>query len=149
MSMQSNILNAQPIKVENKQNNGINLFKFLCAILVVGIHTEPFGNLGILDSLFGIITRIAVPYFFVCSSYFYFLKGDTIQKLKHYIKRIFTLYLLWSIVYLAYDIYIYIYIRHIHIPHYLQLYTRFLFTRIQALLVSSGKCRSDYNSCIA
>lgn len=88
----------------NKPNNGINLFKFLCAFLVIGIHTEPFGNFGILDSAFGVITRIAVPYFFVCSSYFYFLKGSTKDKLKNYIKRIFVLYLLWSLIYFIYDI---------------------------------------------
>lgn len=104
MSIQSNVVDIQSPLVKNKPNNGINLFKFLCSFLVIGIHTEPFASFGILDSLFGVVTRIAVPYFFVCSSYFYFLKGSTTEKLKNYIKRIFVLYLLWSLVYFIYDI---------------------------------------------
>ncbi len=104
MSVQSNVSSVAPAKSMSKPNNGINLFKFFCAFLVVGIHTEPFGSFGILDSLFGVITRIAVPYFFVCSAYFYFLKGSNTKKLKNYIKRIFVLYLLWSLIYFVYDI---------------------------------------------
>lgn len=76
------------------------------ALLVVGIHTEPFGFNIWLDRGFGIVTRLCVPFFFVCSSYLYFSQkdADKLEKAKRYVLRIFTLYLLWSIVYLPFDI---------------------------------------------
>ncbi len=43
----------------------IDLFKFICALMVVGIHTQSFGdrlNEGLLVTT---IFRIAVPFFFL------------------------------------------------------------------------------------
>ena len=47
------------------ENTTIDVFKFIFSILVVGIHTEPFGWNIWLDRGFGIITRLCVPFFFV------------------------------------------------------------------------------------
>ena len=87
---------------ENKKINGtIDIAKFLMAVLVVGIHTEPLGFNIWLDRGFGIITRLCVPFFFVASSYFFFRKNNSPLK---YVKRLFILYLIWSIIYLPFDI---------------------------------------------
>lgn len=87
---------------ENKKINGaIDIAKFLMAVLVVGIHTEPLGFNIWLDRGFGIITRLCVPFFFVASSYFFFRKNNNPLK---YVKRLFLLYLIWSIIYLPFDI---------------------------------------------
>ena len=79
----------------------IDITKFIMAILVVAIHTEPFSFSFWLDKGFGIITRFCVPFFFVASSYFFFLKdGNPIK----YLKRLFMLYFFWSCIYLPFDI---------------------------------------------
>ena len=82
-------------------NTTIDVFKFLFSILVVGIHTEPFGWNIWLDRGFGIITRLCVPLFFAWGGYFFFQNKTN---LIDYIKRMFTLYLFWSIVYLPFDV---------------------------------------------
>ena len=74
----------------------IDLFKLFCAIMVVGIHTQPFG-----ERLWGgyyptTIFRIAVPFFFVFSSFLFFSReGASIKK---YVKRLLLLDVAWTIV---------------------------------------------------
>lgn len=84
-----------------KTNTTIDLIKFLMAILVVGIHTQPFGFNIWLDRGFGIVTRLCVPYFFVASSYFFWIKPKNAEL---YIKRILKLYFIWSVIYLPFDL---------------------------------------------
>ena len=57
------------------RNNSIDLFRYLCAILVVIIHSpfwRDWGNFGIFIG--DVFTRIAVPFFFATSGYFYIKK---------------------------------------------------------------------------
>ena len=84
-----------------KTNSTIDVLKLLMALLVVGIHTEPFGFNLWLDRGFGIITRLCVPFFFITSAYFYWLKDKGAFS---YLKRIVLLYVIWSIIYLPFDI---------------------------------------------
>lgn len=70
------------------------------AILTIGIHTEPFGFNMWLDYGFGLITRFCVPFFFVASSYFFWIKE---REMGVYIKRMLSLYVIWSLVYLPFD----------------------------------------------
>ncbi len=84
-----------------KVNAALDIFKVVMAILVIGIHTEPFGFNIWLDRGFGIITRLCVPFFFITSSYFYWIKDKAALR---YIKRILSLYVLWSIIYLPFDL---------------------------------------------
>ena len=82
------------------RNNSIDLFRLICAILVVVIHTEPF-----YDNAFGFflkeyVARIAVPFFLVVAGYFYFSKlrkGEPI--FGKYLKKTVTTYAIWSIPY--------------------------------------------------
>lgn len=88
----------------------IDLMKVICALLVIGVHTGPLLSISqeanfVVTQIFG---RIAVPFFFVSSSYFFFRKLDDSKPLtnsknrnylKHYVKRIAKLYLVWSLVY--------------------------------------------------
>lgn len=60
--------------VQKKQRNqSIDIFRLLCAVMVVAIHTSPLSELG--DGaayLFQeIVPRIAVPFFFAAAGYFY------------------------------------------------------------------------------
>ncbi len=66
-----------------ERNNAIDIFRYICALMVVIIHTNPFyvgslAPLGIFLKQF--FARIAVPYFFVVSGYFLFLKIDSDEK---------------------------------------------------------------------
>ena len=70
------------------------------AFLVVGIHTEPFGFNFWLDKGFGIVTRLCVPFFFVSSASFCWKNNRVIET----IKRLGILYIIWSLIYLPYDI---------------------------------------------
>lgn len=85
---------------KKKINGTIDIFKFLMAILVIGIHVEPFKMWPMLDRGFSLLTRICVPFFFVTSSYFYFSKGKNPLL---FIKRLCLLYVIWSIIYLPFN----------------------------------------------
>ena len=86
-----------------KINSSIDIVKVIMALLVVGIHTEPLGFNLWLDRGFGIITRLCVPFFFVTSAFFCWLKEDH-ENAKKSILRLGVLYLVWSVIYLPFDL---------------------------------------------
>lgn len=75
-----------------------DLLKFILAILIVLLHTRP------LSKDFQPILRIAVPLFFIMTSFFFFNKIKYMSKneansaLFHFVKRNLKLYLFWFIV---------------------------------------------------
>ena len=90
-----------------KQYPAIDLMKFIMAILVINIHKPfvsydvPYVNTVAHTALGG----CAVPFFFICSAFFVFRKFTDDQQKNNrnffsFFKRIFILYLLWSIIYL-------------------------------------------------
>ena len=95
----------------------IDIAKYIGALLVVAIHTFPFADISESFNLFFIATicRLAVPMFFVCSSFFLFQKidrtpgheGQNRQALMHTLKRLGILYLIWTVIYLPYTIWNY------------------------------------------
>lgn len=91
-----------------KQKSSLDIAKFLCAILVLIIHTDPFGSYSKALS-FGfrnVICVVAVPFFFATSGY---LLGEKLKSLQtareqngymwKYLKRLGVIYLVWSAVY--------------------------------------------------
>lgn len=98
------------MSLTNKKDfKGIDFIKFIMAIFVVAIHTDPFERIheNIFTKSWDIIVRIAVPYFFIASGFLLFSKVkneyDRISQLviiKQYIVRIIKLYLYWSIIFL-------------------------------------------------
>lgn len=56
----------------------IDLLKFICAFLVIGIHTRPFqASSNLLDRLFYYdISNYAVPFFYACTGYFLIAKAS-------------------------------------------------------------------------
>lgn len=92
-------------EMEKKYYSAIDIVKIICAVLIVFIHTSPLESVnGTLNSLLvNYISRIAVPFFFISSGFLLFGKTD-IKKpdgnaVKKYLKRILSLYLIWSAVY--------------------------------------------------
>ena len=93
---------------EEKQSSSyklIDLLKFVCAFLVIGIHTRPFqASSELLDKVFYYdISNYAVPFFYACTGYFLVLNHpeETLQtKSMSSCIKILKIYLLWSAVYL-------------------------------------------------
>ena len=72
---------------EEKQSSSyklIDLLKFVCAFLVIGIHTRPFqASSELLDKVFYYdISNYAVPFFYACTGYFLVLNHpeETLQQ---------------------------------------------------------------------
>ena len=88
---------------------GIDLTRFVCALLVVGIHVYPFGNNGdpMLTELNFLVQvwlgRISVPFFLICTGFFLFRDTDRTpfpaDKIRKYEKKLLRLYLLWTLLY--------------------------------------------------
>lgn len=96
-----------------KKYNQIDLMKFLCAILIIILHTNPFGSFSraINFGFRNIICTVAVPLFFISSGFLFAVKTDGIQDSKQrgdYVKkfslRLILLYVIWSLIYLAFVI---------------------------------------------
>lgn len=88
-------------ELDRYNGNSIDLLKFLLSFIVVAIHVNPFGEkLGYLRFP---LCRIAVPIFFLVSSYFFFRKiknnptNEHKNILKNLIVRNLKLYLTWFI----------------------------------------------------
>ena len=87
--------------MEKRSNYTIDIARFVMAILVIGIHTEPFTNNIWLDRGYGILTRQCVPFFFVASGYFFIKNKASIYKTFF---RLMLLYVVWSAIYLPFDV---------------------------------------------
>lgn len=85
------------------RNCSIDIFRAVCAILVVAIHADPVGgmNLPILRSVLNSVEFIAVPFFFMTAGYF-FSNGFTKKReiLLPYLKRLLIPYAAWSSIYM-------------------------------------------------
>ena len=81
---------------------GIDLLKLPMAAVVVAIHTTSWKLWG--------LTSVAVPFFFVVSGFFLFLKmtGDRkadMERLRRWTLKALKMYLIWTAVYLPFTVY--------------------------------------------
>ena len=90
-----------------REYNALDILKLVLSVLVMLIHT------GIDKTVISPLLRIAVPLFFIISSYFFFLKIEKMSDeqgrrnaLIHFVKRNLLLYLLWSAVQLPIILYV-------------------------------------------
>ncbi len=85
--------------MNSKSLEGVDILKFICSILVVSIHTEPLRGLGVVEDIYNIFTRFAVPFFFFSSGYFlYGYKFDS-KRINKQIIRLLIMYAIWTIIY--------------------------------------------------
>lgn len=94
---------------QRKEYAAVDIFKMICAILVMLIHTKPFENIFWVDAVVGMITRFAVPFFFTVSGYFLFKKVSQGPEKKwsivaRYILRLLRFYIIWFIILRIVDI---------------------------------------------
>ena len=83
----------------NRKYNSIDLMKFVMALCVVTIHTYIVDSMEsslVQDILYSLI-RSAVPFFFITSAYFVMQRKEKGGIIKYW-KRIFQLYITWSVI---------------------------------------------------
>lgn len=89
-----------------KYISSIDYYKFICAIMVVFLHTvnitELYGTCNNIKTfLYHFTWSINPVEFFFCVSVYFLFKNDiNDEKLRKYIKRLIKLYVIWSIIYL-------------------------------------------------
>jgi len=81
----------------------LDLLKFLCCVGVVSIHTKPFLYCADAASeIMHFFSAMCVPLFFMASAFLFWRKinfdfANDAGVLKHFVMRLFILYVLWSI----------------------------------------------------
>lgn len=87
---------------DKKEYFAIDLFKLLAAYLNMSVHFNIFKYINTdLDFWWShVFCRIGVPYFFITSGYFAANKLHDKEKIKEYLKRIFFMYTLYTIIFL-------------------------------------------------
>ena len=91
-----------------EKHDSIDLLKFVLSLCVIAIHVPPIrGGYEVLR----LICRLAVPLFFIISSFLLFAKLDGITEkeekhhiLKTFVKRLLILYLSWTFILLPFTI---------------------------------------------
>lgn len=86
---------------------GIDVCKFVMALLVVWAHTRPLYRINdSLDFLIGnVLCRVTVPFFFVATGFLLEQqirggKDGRKEILRRYVRKVLELYLLWTVIYL-------------------------------------------------
>lgn len=103
---------------EKKANTGsfagLDLVKFVMAIVVIAIHTHPFEDMVNEPLYYSILRRCAVPFFFLCTGFFIGKKLNSDSRIFQqkkiigkYIKSYIRMYVLWNLIYLPLTIYYY------------------------------------------
>ncbi|MCM1369411.1 MAG: acyltransferase family protein [Candidatus Amulumruptor caecigallinarius] len=97
--------NKTPYYNNNRELPGLQFLKFICAILVVQLHSYSFLWSGLVP-----ICRIAVPVFFFISGYFMVSAEGTIseKKIISTAKKILRITIIANLAYIAYDFLMYL-----------------------------------------
>ncbi|MBR2523617.1 MAG: acyltransferase [Clostridiales bacterium] len=83
-----------------RRNTTIDVFKMICAVLVIAIHSDLFidvNDLLYLNFTNG-IARIAVPFFFVVSGYFFYDRVVRERPVRPYLLKILIFFLCFTLV---------------------------------------------------
>lgn len=96
---------------QRRNYDTVDLFKFIGSIFIFLMHIKILGDSQPLSFVLELLSRWAVPFFFIISSFFLFRKeGDNCnidkQSLNKYIKRVLSLYIAWFIINLPSIIYL-------------------------------------------
>lgn len=82
-----------------ERNYNIDTMKCFCIIAVVCIHTCPFAEKS-LGLIINVISRVAVPLFFISSGYLFYSKFSE-KYTKRYFIKILKIYISWTLFYIV------------------------------------------------
>lgn len=84
----------------------IDIFRIISAVLVVSIHTFPLKDIAPVFDFYLVkgLGRIAVPFFFMTTAYFYFLKPSK-ERLVKILKQYLVIYIIAIIIYFPINLY--------------------------------------------
>ena len=82
-----------------ERNYNIDTMKCFCIIAVVCIHTCPFAEKS-LGLIINVISRVAVPLFFISSGYLFYSKFSK-KYTKRYFIKILKIYISWTLFYIV------------------------------------------------
>lgn len=125
------------VLMKKKRDIGIDVMRLICAILVVSIHTRSCADININIDFWinDFIARIAVPFFFMTSGYYFYNRYTNDNKyLVKYLKSIIRIYIIWSIFYIGLDIFIQIRSAEVNLTYFFSLIKRLLLTGSNAIL---------------
>lgn len=106
--------NIEQKQLAGQQYNSIDLCKFVMAFAVVAIHTDPVSNIQNQAFLrvYGIVVRLAVPFFFLASGYLLAVKMDVpygsegdLLRINRHLRSMARMYLTWTAIYAPLAIY--------------------------------------------
>lgn len=97
---------TQNNEVSKPRNAYIDLFRIVCAIMVITIHATPFKDISpvVETILVDYFPRIAVPFFLCVISYFYIKRLNEGKEVKSTWIRLLRSYLIWTVVYIVYNL---------------------------------------------
>lgn len=92
---------------KQKEYIAIDIFRFVCALMVISLHIRPFTDFSFELGFWmeEIISRIAVPFFFVTSGFFLAAKIQDRNRVKCYFMKVLRLYLVYTILYFPQIVY--------------------------------------------
>lgn len=95
-----------------RKYGGLDNFRIIAAILVIANHTSPLLSYDAFADfmLTRIVSRVTVPFFFMCTGYFFLQKLGTdknknIEMLKQFLIKLARLYMLSILIYIPINIY--------------------------------------------
>ncbi|PGS77202.1 hypothetical protein COC69_20675 [Bacillus cereus] len=97
-----------------RHNVAIDITRVIAAILVITIHTDPLSHYSQDGNYFlvSVLARVAVPFFFVTSGYFFVLKvhikhslKENLSRVVQVISRLVKLYVIWTLIYFLFQMY--------------------------------------------
>lgn len=79
--------------------DALDLWKMIAALFVVSIHSQPFVEMPVADFFVsGFLCPLAVPFFFVTSSFLFYRRAPEKQDLRYFLRRILHLYAFWFVI---------------------------------------------------
>lgn len=76
--------------------DSLDLWKMIAALFVVSIHSQPLAGMPTADFFVsGILCQLAVPFFFMTSGFLFYRREPEKRDLRHFLKRVLTLYAFW------------------------------------------------------
>jgi len=95
--------------MNKKYYPAVDIMKFICALLVIIVHTNPLQPHYPLSNfiLINVFGRISVPFFFISAGYLFAQssKEKGSKYFRGYIKALIRLYLIWFIIYLPFGLF--------------------------------------------